>query len=121
MLKPTLTGTGFGFIDVDGKRISHDILIRLDGEVTKRKKKLSKEIYGTSHTISQAEAEYIYQAGAERLVIGAGLFGRVRLSPEAAAYFKEQNCQVEILPTQDAVKAWNQGLGNQIGLFHITC
>jgi len=52
MTKPIVEGTGFGFIDVDGERISHDILIRLDGEVIKRKKKLSKEIYGTSHTIS---------------------------------------------------------------------
>ena len=42
--KPRLSGTGFGWIDVDEDRISHDILIRLDGEVTKRKKKLSKEI-----------------------------------------------------------------------------
>jgi len=56
-MKPTLTGTGFGWMDVDDQRVSHDILIRLDGEVTKRKKKLSKEVYGTSHTISLAEAE----------------------------------------------------------------
>jgi len=118
---PTLSGTGFGYIDVNGDRISHDILIRLDGEVTKRKKKLSKEIYGTSHTISLAEAEYIHQEGAERLLIGAGQFGRVRLSPEAADFFKEQNCSVEILPTPDAVIQWNQDQGNQIGLFHITC
>ena len=120
-MKPTLDGTGFGYIDVDGERISHDILIRLDGEVTKRKKKLSKEIYGTSHTISLAEAEYIYQEGAERLLIGAGQFGSVRLSPEAADFFKEQNCLVEILTTPEAVNQWNQDGGNQIGLFHITC
>ncbi|MCK4801720.1 MAG: hypothetical protein KAS84_06990 [Anaerolineales bacterium] len=120
-MKPTLDGTGFGYIDVDGERISHDILIRLDGEVTKRKKKLSKEIYGTSHTISLAEAEYIYQEGAERLLIGAGQFGKVRLSPEAADFFKEHNCLVKIRTTPEAVDQWNQDQGNQIGLFHITC
>ncbi len=120
-MKPTLNETGFGYIDVDGERINHDILIRLDGEVTKRKKKLSKEIYGTSHTISLAEAEYIYQAGAERLLIGAGQFGSVRLSPEAADFFKEHNCPVEIQPTPEAVNQWNQDQGNQIALFHITC
>ena len=120
-MKPTLTGTGFGWIDLDDQRISHDILIRLDGEVTKRKKKLSKEVYGTSHTISLAEAEYIYQEGAEILLIGAGQFGKVRLSPEAAAYFQGKNCRVEIFPTPQAVKTWNESEGKLIGLFHITC
>jgi hypothetical protein len=120
-MKPTLTGTGFGYIDVNDERISHDILIRLDGEVVKRKKKLSKEIYGTSHTISLAEAEFIYQDGAGRLLIGAGQFGRVRLSPEAASFFQEHDCPVEILTTPEAVKSWNQEQGPQIGLFHITC
>ena len=120
-MKPTLNGTGFGYIDVNGERIKHDILIRLDGEVIKRKKKLSKEIYGTSHTISLAEAKYTCQESAERLLIGAGQFSRVQLSPEAEEYFKEQDCQVEILSTSDAVRAWNERGGNIIGLFHITC
>lgn len=120
-MKPILTGTGFGYIDVNGERIKHDILICLDGEVIKRKKKLSKEIYGTSHKVSLAEAEYTYQEGAELLLIGAGQFGRVQLSPEAGEYFKEKGCQVEILPTPDAVKAWNESKDRIIGLFHLTC
>ena len=120
-MKPDLQGTGFGWIDVDGERISHDFLIRLDGEVTKRKKKLSKEIYGTSHTISLAEAEYIYQEGAQGLLIGAGHFGRVRLSPEADSFFKEKNCPVTLMTTPQAAKIWNEGPGGIIGLFHITC
>ena len=120
-MKPTLNKTTFGYIDLNGERIKHDILIRLDGEVKKRKKKLSKEIYGTSHIISRAEAEYIYQEGAERLLIGSGQFGRVRLSPEAEAYFQEQNCPVEILKTPDAVNAWNKSEDRVIGLFHVAC
>jgi hypothetical protein len=120
-MKPVLNGTGFGWIDVNDERISHDILIRLDGSVSKRKKKLSKEIYGTSHTISQAEAEYIYQEGAEVLLIGGGQFGRVRLSPEAEAFFQDRKCNVDIRPTPEAVKAWNESTQTLLGLFHITC
>ena len=120
-MKPILSGTGFGWIDVEGERISHDILIRLDGKATKRAKKLSKEIYGTSHTISQAEAEYIYQEGAESLLIGAGHFGRVRLSLEAASFFQDKSLPVTILPTPQAVKSWNDSQEKLIGLFHITC
>lgn len=120
-MKPNLQGTGFGWIDVDGERISHDILIQLDGEVAKRKKELSKEVYGTSHTISLAEAEYIYKKGVQGLLIGAGQFGRVCLSPEAASFFEGNNCPVTILPTTQAIKAWNEGPSGIIGLFHITC
>jgi len=120
-MKPILDGTGFGWIDVGEERISHDILIHLDGEVTKRKKQLSKEIYGTSHIISQAEAEFIYEDGAQELLIGAGHFGRVRLSPEAADFFQEKSFPVTILTTPQAVKAWNESKEKIIGLFHITC
>ena len=120
-MKPKLTGTGFGWIEVEGKRFSHDILIRPGGEVSKRKKKLSKEIYGTSHTLSLAEAQHIYQEGADGLLIGTGQFGRVRLSPEAESFFKEKDCPVTLLATPKAVSAWNQSQENLIGFFHITC
>jgi hypothetical protein len=120
-MKPFLSGTGFGWIDVGDERISHDILISLDGNVTKRKKKLSKEVYGTSHTISLAEAEHIYEDGAEALLIGGGQFGRIRLSPEAIEYFEKKNCRVDIYNTPQAVKVWNNTESGLIGLFHITC
>ena len=120
-MKPTLNGTGFGWIDVDDQRISYDILIRLDGKVTKRKKSLSKEIYGTSHTISLAEAEYIYQVSAQGLIIGSGHFGRLRLSPEATSFLEEKSCPVTILTTPQAVKTWNESKGQIIGLIHVTC
>jgi hypothetical protein len=45
--------TTFGTITIDGKTYEHDVLIRVSGEVVKRKKKLSKKYYGTSHTVQQ--------------------------------------------------------------------
>jgi hypothetical protein len=38
--------TTFGTITIDGKSYEHDVIIRLSGEVAKRKKKLSKKYYG---------------------------------------------------------------------------
>jgi hypothetical protein len=98
-----------------------DIIIRLDGQVKKRKKKLSKAVYGTSHTISLDEAKHVYEQGAERLIIGAGQYGLVELSDEAADYFQRKGCQVELLPAPKAVKAWNEAEGAVIALFHVTC
>ncbi len=40
--------TTFGTITIDGKTYEHDVIIRLSGEVARRKKKLSKKYYGTS-------------------------------------------------------------------------
>jgi len=120
-MKPIIQGTEFGGITVDDEVYDHDIVIRLSGRVKKRKKKLSKEKYGTSHTVSLAEAEHIYDDGAERLVIGTGQDGNVQLSEEATDYFKEKHCEVELLPTPEAVKTWNEAEGKTIGMFHVTC
>jgi len=120
-MKPIITGYGFGYINVDGATIEHDIIIRLSGEVKKRKKKLSKSIYGTSHIISLDEAKHVYQKGAERLIIGSGHQGMVHLSDLAADYFTRKKCKVDLSPTPKAVEQWNGSEGNIIGLFHITC
>ena len=120
-MEPSIDGTEFGSITVAGERIEHDVVIRLSGKVKKRKKKLSKELYGTSHTVSREEAEHIYDAGATLLIVGSGQSGQLGLSPEAADYFREQGCEFRLFPTPQAVSAWNAAAGAVIGLFHVTC
>ncbi|MGD2205932.1 MAG: MTH938/NDUFAF3 family protein [Anaerolineae bacterium] len=120
-MKPRIDGTTFGSITIAGESFRRDVIIRLSGKVKKRKKKLSKAIYGTSHTISLDEAKHVYQKGAERLVVGAGQFGMVKLSDEASDYFKRKRCRVELQPTKEAIGTWNEAEGAVIGLFHVTC
>ena len=120
-MQPRINRTQFGSVTIAGKVFDHDVLIRLGGQVEKRNKKLSKAVYGTSHTISLAEAEHLYQEGVERLLIGAGQEGRVGLSEEAAAYFARKRCRVELLPTPEVIPVWNQAEGAVIGLLHVTC
>jgi hypothetical protein len=120
-MKPKIDKTKFGSITISGEMYDYDIMIRLDGAVEKRKKKLSKEVYGTSHTISLAEAEFIYEAGSESIIIGSGQSGLVELSDEASEFFKQKYCRVEIFPTPEAIHVWNKAKGKTIGLFHITC
>jgi hypothetical protein len=97
-MRPRIDRTQFGSVTIGGKVYEHDVLIRLDGQVEKREKKLSKAVYGTSHTISLAEARHVYQQGAARLLVGDGQDGTVVLSEEAAAYFQRNRCRVELLP-----------------------
>ena len=120
-MKPRIDDTRFGAITIEGDEFARDVIIRLSGQVEKRKKKLSKAIYGTSHTISLDEARHVYEKGAEQLIIGTGQYGLVALSDEAAGYLAEQDCRVELLPTPEAMRAWNEAQGQVIGLFHVTC
>jgi hypothetical protein len=118
-----IDSTEFGSITIEGTTYAHDVLIRLSGKVAKRMKKLSRKYYGTSHIISRDEAEFIYEKGCDTLVLGAGQYGNVTLSPEAADFFREHDCRVVLLPTPDAVKTYNKtsGKAGTIGLFHVTC
>jgi hypothetical protein len=120
-MNPNIDGSEFGSITIAGRRLENDVMIRLDGAVTKRQKKLSKAIYGTSHVISLAEAEVIFDKGAEHLIIGAGHHGMVGLSDEAADYFAKRKVEVELARTPEAIRRWNKASGKVIGLFHVTC
>jgi len=120
-MKPKIEGSKFGSITIAGEQIGHDVLIRLGGTVKKRKKKLSKEIYGTSHMLSLDEAKHVYEYGVEQLIVGTGHVGLVKLSDEAADYFRRKGCEVTLLRTPKAIEAWNEAKGAVIGLFHVTC
>ena len=120
-MEPEINRTSFGSITIGGVNYDHDIIIGLEGGIKKRKKKLSKAVYGTSHTISLDEAGFVYQEGAEGIIIGSGQYGVTELSGEAKAFFDQKNCRVELFATPDAMKEWNMAEGKWIGLFHITC
>ena len=45
-MNPKINSTSFGSITVNENNFEKDILIRMSGQIEKRKKKLSKEVYG---------------------------------------------------------------------------
>ena len=120
-MKPHINGTKFGSITVEGISYDYDIVIKMTGEIRKRKKKLSKSVFGTSHKVSVEEAKSIYEKGAEGIIIGNGQYGSLSLSHEAMKYFEERGCEVFITPTPEAVKKWNKEENNLIAMFHVTC
>ena len=113
--------TKFGLIQIERVTYNHDVIIGLDGVVKKRKKKLSKAIYGTSHKVSLDEAKYVYDEKVKRLIIGSGQYGVLHLSNEAEQFFHKMNIKVEIYTTPEAIQVWNDTGGKVIGLFHVTC
>ena len=120
-MEPHIDKTRFGAIRIAGDRYTHDVLLRWDGKVHKRKSQLSKKVFGTGHKVSLDEAKQIYKKGAERLIVGTGQFDKLRLSEEAAAYFEKKGVRVALYATPKAIEHWNEAEGKVIGLFHVTC
>ena len=116
-----IEGTAFGTITIDGVTYEHDVVIRPSGEVAKRKKKLSKKEYGTSHIVSAKEIKFTHQEGSRLLVVGTGQYDRLRLSDEAQKYLKKKNCAVIAGPTPDAIQVFNNSEPGTIALMHVTC
>jgi hypothetical protein len=56
-MKTNLNKTNFGSTTIHSKKYDHDILIGLSGNLTKRKKNLSKQEIGTLHILSLSEAK----------------------------------------------------------------
>jgi hypothetical protein len=109
--------TKFGSITIDRKTYEHDVVIRLSGEVIKRKKKLSKKLYGTSHVLSKDEAKFVFEKGCEEFIIGSGQMGNVHLSPEAKAYFAKRAARSYCsLPPRRSVCSTNH-MQRRLGFF----
>src|SRR3974390_3680978 len=100
----TIDSTIFGAITIDGKTYEHDVVVRLSGEVVKRKKKLSKKLYGTSHVLSEDEAKFLFEKGCDQVVIGSGQMGNGHFSPEAEANLEKKGCAVLLRPSLEATR-----------------
>jgi hypothetical protein len=120
-MHPQIDETHFGSITIDGREYDFDVVIELNGIVRKRRKKLSKALFGTSHILSKDEAQDVFQDGVQLLIIGTGQEDSVRLSAEAGAYFDGHGLRIRMLPTPEAIDAYNEAEGLVVGLFHITC
>ena len=85
--------TTFGTITIDGKTYEHDVLIRLSGEVVKRKKKLSKKYYGTSHVLSKDEAKFVYEQGVQTAHCWLGPNGQCAPIAGSRSLFRKERLQ----------------------------
>ncbi len=118
---PRIDALAFGCVTVAGEALPHDVYIRADGSVKKRKKKWARKDYGTSHVIGPRELEKALKGAPELLIIGAGFDEMVRLADEGRALLEERGVRWELLPTPGAVEAWNEAEGRRALVLHVTC
>jgi hypothetical protein len=111
----------FGFIVVDEKQYSSDIVILPDGTVKERTP--GKGRLG-SHTIARGEIEALTKTQPEVILIGTGVQNMARLAHDAEFYLTEPDLDLTLLPSNEVVKKYNQLIedGEKVAaLIHITC
>lgn len=111
----------FGFIVVDDKQYTHDVIILPDGTVKERSS--GKGRLG-SHTISRSEMETLTKDVPDVILIGTGFQGMARLARDAEFYRMEPNLDITMEPTPQVVKKFNQHIedGEKVAaLIHVTC
>ncbi len=111
----------FGVVVVEGREFPHDICISAGGKVSKRSKKHARRQYGTSHVVDRTEIEKLCKGRPRNVIIGSGFSGMLRLTDDAREYLETSGTHWQILPTPQAVDAYDQAWSPKALLLHVTC
>ncbi len=111
----------FGWIKINGEKFEKDVIIHSDGKITKRKKKLSKDLkseYG--HTpLSEKELDFLAQEKFDALYVGTGHEAALPITPQAQEILKAKNAI--ILPTTEIIEKIEKEQNKFVALIHVTC
>jgi hypothetical protein len=80
---------------------------------------------GTRHIpgIQPADVSELLERGAEEVVLAQGVDERLKVCPETLTLLKNRGIPAHVLPTEDAVRLYNELTATRRvgGLFHSTC
>jgi hypothetical protein len=112
-------GFSFGSIQINGTTYDYDVVIDR-GEIRKRKKKPSKKLRDEfGHTPLSIEEEIPWKC--RRLVIGTGAQGSLPVMKDITLEAERRRVKLLILPTAQAIDAFQQDPGNTNAILHVTC
>ena len=113
--------TAYGWIDLDGEKYENDIIVHADGSVSKRHKKLSKDLrseYG--HTpLSEAELDFLKEEKPKVVIIGMGQDGALPVTPKAKKILEKY--ETVYLRTPEAVEMLSKEKKRFVAIIHVTC
>lgn len=116
-----MMSTGFGWIEIGGRRYGYDVVIRADGSVTRRSKKLSRDLktsYG--HTpLSEEELDILETDHPEVVYIGTGQSGSLPVTPGARELLRTY--ETVILTTPGLIARLDQESRRYVAVIHVTC
>lgn len=114
--------TSFGEVWIDGVKYG-DVLV-VDGKVIPRDIGELKKHFGTSHRISEAEANKLLEGKPEFIVIGKGQDGILQVDDSFKKKCEEQKIQLIDVVTEEAIGEFNklhQKRKKVNALIHTTC
>jgi hypothetical protein len=111
----------FGWIKANGVKYEKDIILHVDGTITKREKKKSKDLKASyGHTpLSERELDFLSGEKPEVVYVGTGHQAALPITPEAMLILKK--CETVVLPTQEVTEKINHEHRKMVALIHITC
>ena len=123
--EPTANNKGsssaFGWVELQGTRYDFDVIVHVDGSVTKREKETSKkkkEKYG--HTpLTRKELKELGEEGPDMIIIGTGHNGAMPLTPKAERFLEDYLSFVGKTPK--ALEKLVTGEKKAVALLHVTC
>lgn len=113
--------TGFGWIKIKGSTYDHDIVIHVDGSITRRKKKASKPMKGAyGHTpLSEMELDIIGRESPEVVMVGTGQYGNLPITPIAQTLLSGHSSVVK--PTPSLLEDIAREKRSFVAILHVTC
>jgi len=108
----------FGSMTVEGREFTSDLLIYPDGRVQDNWRRAQ------GHSLSVYDITNVLDEAPEKLVIGTGASGMMRVPESVLEFCKNRGIEVEVYPTASAVTRFNEAseAGTAVAAcFHLTC
>ncbi len=118
---PLILSLGWGKMEVEGIGRGKDFKLWPGGG-----RNWDWQEHGTGHSqgIQIGDCEELLQYGCTVIVLSRGMMLRLKINKQTVSYLKEQNVEVVVEGTKQAVKSYNSFVrqGKAVGgLFHTTC
>jgi hypothetical protein len=111
----------YGWVEIDGIRYDHDIIVHTDRTVTKRSKKKSKKLkkhFG--HTpLSDHDLSFLGNDDTAVVYIGTGQYGDLPITAEAHTILSKK--EVVIRPTPDILSLMEDEQRPFAAVIHVCC
>lgn len=104
----------FGKMKIAGKIYTSDLIVFPDRIIEKWWRK-------EGHRLCLEDLKDVIEFKPEVLVIGTGYNARMMVPGELMETLEKIGIKTIALPTQDAVKVFNETKAKKVGAFHLTC
>lgn len=118
MMKLRIDGYSFGRMTVGGREFTSDLILHPDGRIQDHWRR------DQGHNLLSDDISTVLNAAPEKLIIGTGASGMMRVTESVVELCKNRGIEVEICRTAKAVTRFNEATeaGTVVAAcFHLTC